>query len=149
LCTLARFPFDEIAGVELSERLARIAERNARKLRLDNVKIHVSDAGDFTALDRFTHIYMFNPFPRVVMEQVMTNLAASFGRSRRTVTMIYCHPVCHDVVMASGLFRKELEIAFPSSLRYHVYVHDVGQRPIEGAAAAQTGLFDTVSRYSH
>ena len=71
MCTLAQFPFEEVAGVELSEGLARIAEANGRKLGFKNFRVHTSDAADFTDFDRFTHVYMYNPFPPAVMAVAM------------------------------------------------------------------------------
>jgi 2-polyprenyl-3-methyl-5-hydroxy-6-metoxy-1,4-benzoquinol methylase len=60
MCTLAKFPFAEVAGVELSEPMAAIARANGRKLALKKFRVYVSDAGKFEDLDRFTHLYMFN-----------------------------------------------------------------------------------------
>jgi len=124
LCTLANFPFDEVAGVELSGSLARIAVANGRKLGLRTLAIHVSDAADFTDLDRFSHIYMFNPFPSSVMATVMTNLAASLRREPRRATVIYFFPVCHDVLIESDLFETVTEVDVNSSHPYHIYVHE-------------------------
>jgi tRNA1(Val) A37 N6-methylase TrmN6 len=122
MCTLARFPFEEVAGVELSEDLARIAEDNGRKLGL-SLRFYVADVVDFKEFDRFTHIYMFNPFPEAVTAQVMKNLRASLKRKPRKLTMIYFFPVCHDVIMQSGLFIKEMEIATKFTHPYFIYVH--------------------------
>ena len=105
VCTLADFPFREVAGVELSPNLARIAEENARKLAIDNVRIYVSDAVDFRDLDRFTHIYMFNPFPAAVIEAVMRNLEASLERAPRTATVIYFFPCVTTPSWLPGCFR--------------------------------------------
>jgi predicted RNA methylase len=127
VCTLARFPFDEILGCELSESLVRIAAANTRKLGLENVHFVVSDASKFTDLDRFTHVYMFNPFPALVMKEVMMNVAASLIRKPRWVTLIYLYPVCGDVVMGCGLFTRRAEIHFPSSHPFHVYHHEHGR----------------------
>ena len=134
-CTLARFPFDEIAGVELSAPLVRIAEANAEKLRLKNLTFFVSDAAEFEDLDRFTHIYMFNPFPASVMQDVTKNLARSLARAPRRLTLIYFFPVCHDVIMGSGLFRKDREIDVKFSHPYSIYVHDVDQPSAHAVAS--------------
>ncbi len=126
-CTLAGFPFEEILGIELSERLIRIAEANIRKLNFKNVHFVCLDAGRFTDLDRFTHIYMYNPFPRAVVLEVVQNLTASLARTPRALTLIYYLPACDDVIMDSGLFRKEREITFQFSQPFCVYVHDVAK----------------------
>jgi SAM-dependent methyltransferase len=134
-CTLAKFPFEEVAGVELSAPLVRIAEANARKLRLTNLSFYVSDAAEFEDLDRFTHIYMFNPFPASVMAEVTKNLADSLRRTPRKLTVIYFFPVCHDVIMNCGLFRKEMEIDVNFSHSYSIYVHDDERSSLQAVAS--------------
>lgn len=130
LCTFADFPFDEIAGVELSEALANAARVNAATLRF-RVTLFVCDATDFRDLDRFTHVYMFNPFPAAVMRHVVANLVDSVRRRPRPLTIIYFFPVCHDVIMASGLFASETAVDVQFTHPYHLYVHD-GQTPDVG-----------------
>jgi hypothetical protein len=46
-CTLAGFPFEEILGVKLSERLIRIAEANIRKLDLKKCAFCLPGCGSF------------------------------------------------------------------------------------------------------
>jgi SAM-dependent methyltransferase len=132
MCTLARFPFEEVAGVELCESLARIAEANGRKLGLTNFRVHVSDATEFKDFDRFTHIYMFNPFPAAVMTEVMNNLAASLSRKPRQLTVIYLFPVCHDVLVQSGLLRKQRELDVKFTHPYFIYAHGAPVEPVVG-----------------
>ena len=104
VCTLARFPFEEILGIELSQPLIDIAKANGRRLGLLNVHFVCMDAGQFRDFERFTYIYMFNPFPSAVMQEVMENLAASLASARRRLTLVYYYPVCDDVVMQLRAF---------------------------------------------
>ena len=123
MCTLATFPFEEVAGVELSDALVRVAKINAGKLRLRNLTFYASDAADFTDYDRFSHFYMFNPFPGEVMEAVMNNLVISLARKPRRITVIYRFPACDDVVMRSGLFKNRTNVQAGFVHPCHVYVH--------------------------
>jgi SAM-dependent methyltransferase len=120
LITLAKYPFSKITGIELSAKLIDIAERNLRKLRIDNVTIEFGDATGFTALDDYTYFYFFNPFPCPVMRKVIGNIMESVDRKPRKVTIIYLNPECHDVVIADTPFVKQQEFAHPF-LRYYVY----------------------------
>jgi ribosomal protein L11 methylase PrmA len=122
MCTMARFPFEEVAGVEVSDALVRVAKVNAAKLRLP-LTFYASDAADFTDYDRFSHLYMFNPFPAVVMEAVMNNLVISLARKPRRITVIYCFPACDDIVMQSGLFKNRTNVKSGFVHPCHVYVH--------------------------
>ena len=82
------------------------------------------DAGQFRDLDRFTYIYMFNPFPSAVMKGVMENLAASLAWAQRRLTLIYYYPVCDDVIMNSGLFSRRTQMNFPDQHPFFIYDHD-------------------------
>lgn len=124
--TLSRFPFVEILGVEISPELVRVAEANLTRLGLQNVHFLCADAIRFTDIDRFTYIYMFNPFPCAVVKQVLDNIAVSLARTARRLTLIYNNPVCHDTIMESGLFRMDKQYSFHDGINTisRVYMHD-------------------------
>ena len=129
ILTLAGFAFEEIVGLELSAHLIRIARDNVRRARVRRVSFVQGDAADFVDLDRFTHVYMYHPFPCAVVESVTRNLAGSLARRERELTVLYANPVCHRVLATSGLFRTASEgLRFhPRAHRrhtYNVYVHD-------------------------
>jgi 16S rRNA G966 N2-methylase RsmD len=107
--SMARRHFARVTGVEISPTLAQVAAENARRARLDNLDFITSDASEFTALDPYTHIYLYNPFPCAVMADVLQNLRASLSRRARPLTLIYRNPVCDAAIAASGLFRRERE----------------------------------------
>jgi SAM-dependent methyltransferase len=102
--TLSRTGFAEVIGVELSDTLVQVARRNAERLGRRNVRFIHADAGAFQEYDRVTHIFMYNPFSCDVMKQVMVNLRASLERAPRRVTIVYRKPLCHEVIIGSGLF---------------------------------------------
>lgn len=118
ILTFARFGFEEIAGVELSPELIRIAEANVRRAGVRGVTFVHADAAEFVDLDRFTHVYLYHPFPCGVVERVVANLGASLARRDRPLTVIYANPVCHHALAGSGLFRTTLE-----SVRFHPRAH--------------------------
>ena len=104
--TLRELPFEEIVGVEISPKLVSIANENATRLKLRNVRFVQCDAGAFTDLDRITHIYMYNPFPCEVVARVMKNIEASIESVDREITLIYRNPICDAVIRSSGLFER-------------------------------------------
>ena len=81
------------------------------------------DAGGYEGLDLFAHIYMFNPFPSTVMQEVLTNLGSSLARAPRDVTLVYGNPVWHETIMASGLFTLERQVPGRGISQYSVYTH--------------------------
>lgn len=131
--TLARFPFDEVIGVELSADLVRIARDNVARARRRNIRFVQCDAETFTDLDRVTHIYLYNPFPCPVLQGVVANVRTSLARRERTVTLIYKNPICADALVAApALFTKVHERKLGVHW-WHVYLHQPG-----GGASART-----------
>ena len=120
LITLARYPFAKIAGVEISPRLVEIARENLRKLGLGEVDMTVGDAADFRDLDDYNYFYFFSPFPSVVMQAVMKNIADSLARLPRKAVIIYFNPSFHDDVVAGAIFEKVREFHH-HDLGYFIY----------------------------
>jgi SAM-dependent methyltransferase len=128
LITLARFPFDQVIGVEISPALIDVAVENLRRARVEKARVINCDAAAFQELDRVTHIYMYHPFRGEVIDAVLSNVQASLARAARRLTLIYKNPVYHDAITHSGIFRlqRELHVGRPESPwgLYHLYVHD-------------------------
>jgi SAM-dependent methyltransferase len=119
LVTLAKFPFWKLGGVELSPELHAIAKKNMSRLQMKNVELFCRDAGEITDLDDYTYLYFFNPFPAVVMEEVMKNAIASLRSRPRKLTIIYYNPVCHDTILKTGVFAKTTE--YPGDYSGHPF----------------------------
>jgi protein-L-isoaspartate O-methyltransferase len=131
--TMARFPFSEVIGVELSKALVAIARANVERARVRNVRFVQADASEFTDLDRVTHLYMYNPFPCVVMRAVMANVRASLSRRDRELTMVYKNPECHDAIVEPPRVFEKVQETKAGVHWWFVYRHTA--RP--GGAAAE------------
>jgi SAM-dependent methyltransferase len=105
LITLAKYPFQSIAGLEISEKLLLTAKANLSKLRINDIQLFCSDASVFDLLDAYNYMYMFNPFPCNVMNNVINNISLSFSRIPRTITIVYKNPVCHDAILENSDFK--------------------------------------------
>jgi cyclopropane fatty-acyl-phospholipid synthase-like methyltransferase len=125
--TMARFAFASVVGVEISQQLVAIAQANVAKLKLGN-RVHFicSDASQFTDLDQFSYVYMFNPFPCSVMSGFLQNIAASLTRRPRLLRLIYAHPICHDLIVETQLFHLVKTFPFHNAAGYsfHIFEHD-------------------------
>ena len=126
LLTLAHFSFCRVDGIELSQGLVQIAHSNLIRMGVSNVRIFNGDAADFQDLDIYTYVYMYNPFPDVVMQRVARNLADSLARCPRQLRIIYKNPVCHDTLVGCG-FRKTNEFRY-DAWPFFVY-HAAGGNP--------------------
>jgi len=121
MITLAKYPFRRIDGIEICPRLIKIAQRNLGRLNCLRGTITHCDAAEYTGFDAYNCLYMFHPFPAVVMDGVLRNLQVSLERVPRKVTLIYKNPVCHDTVIAHGFRQvKQFEHTIPP---FRIYEH--------------------------
>ena len=111
LISLSKYPFSKIAGVEISHELVEIAKKNIKKLNIKNVEIECCDASQFKPLREYNYFYFFNPFPCVVMSEVMINIENSIINNPRKVIIIYLNPSCHGLIESRGFFVKTNEIS--------------------------------------
>ncbi|MGB7201854.1 MAG: methyltransferase domain-containing protein [Pyrinomonadaceae bacterium] len=124
LILMANYSFKRISGVELSSELTHIARRNIRRLgRQRRIEVICVNAANFTDLDHYNYVYMFNPFPCCVVNQVLTTCRASLVRVPRDLTIIYANPVCSDLILSSGLFNISGEFRFPNKSPIFTYFH--------------------------
>ncbi len=102
------FPFSEIHGVELSERLADIAEDNLSKLfpnEKERFHIYRENALEFDKLDDYNYIYMYNPFPPEIVGLFAEKLKESAKRCPRKLTVIYQNPQKGSTIENGDVFR--------------------------------------------
>jgi SAM-dependent methyltransferase len=121
IATMARFPFRRVDGVEISPSLVDAARKNLQKLKISHSKIFLADATEFTQLDDYTHVFMYNPFPAAVMEQVLKNFAHSLQRNQRPLRLLYSNPLHEDAVWASSVFKKSFRYAPYEGYQISVY----------------------------
>ena len=76
------------------------------KLKLQQCAAYHADAATFTDLDDYTYLFMFNPFPEVVLGQVLANLETSLRRKPRNVRLVYSNPLHEQIVLATETFEK-------------------------------------------
>jgi SAM-dependent methyltransferase len=134
MLTLARYPFARVDGVEISPKLAQIARANLERLGILNAAVFCSDATDFTNLDLYTYLYMYNPFPAQVMLLVLENITSSLKRRKRCATLIYKNPLCNALVLEAGFSKvREFEQTHVHYPPFYVYRADGSQwtEPIE------------------
>jgi hypothetical protein len=75
-----------------------------QKLNVLNAKIYNCDAALFNDIDRYNYFYFFNPFPVIVMKEVINNIKKSLIRIPRNITIIYFNPTCHEEIINDGIF---------------------------------------------
>ncbi len=102
MITLSKYGFARVDGVEISHRLAAIAEKHLARAKIANASVFCCDAADFEDYDPYTVLYMYHPFGDAVLREVLKNLAASLARRPRRLTLLYRNPIYHELIVQAG-----------------------------------------------
>jgi Histone methylation protein DOT1 len=99
----ARYSFERVIGLELSDRLNHIArsnlDRNSNRLRCANIQLITQDAVVYEPPPDITVAFFYNPFTGGVFDTVVHRLLAV---AERRLRIIYHNPVEHELLMRSG-----------------------------------------------
>jgi len=114
LLTACRFPFKSIIGVEYSEHLNETARRNVSCFpetdrKCESIQIVCADAATFPIPQGPLVIFLYNPFGRPVMQNVVDNLLVSFQGKPRRIIVLYFNAVFIDVWKNAG-FLHEIQV---------------------------------------
>jgi SAM-dependent methyltransferase len=109
LLLAAELPFRKVIGVEVSEELSGIAQRNvARWSRLAQPKAKIRlvhlDAAKFRWPRTPLLVFLYNPFACSLVAQMAENLAAVAASGSGLVDLLYVNPTCTDTLTSQGLF---------------------------------------------
>ena len=111
LLVASEFPFKRIVGIELSEQLHRTAEENVGRYKpasrqCETIDLRRMDVLDYSHTDEPLVLFLFDPFGREILQQVIDHLEASLATHPREVYVAYVYPQFEDVLQNSKLLRK-------------------------------------------
>jgi 16S rRNA A1518/A1519 N6-dimethyltransferase RsmA/KsgA/DIM1 with predicted DNA glycosylase/AP lyase activity len=98
---MLRFSFKKIAGIEISECIAKRAENNFRILRDNRCIIYNQNAITFPNYSEYNYFYMYNPFPCQIVTGVMHKINQQKGLKKERF-IIYNNPRCHQIICDNG-----------------------------------------------
>lgn len=106
------YPFRKIVGAEIVPELHAIAETNVAAYRSEQQKCFqietwLGDAREYVFPAGPLVVYLFNPFPEDILQEVLERLRASFVQQRREIVVAY-HNLVHEGVMRALPFLEEL-----------------------------------------
>ena len=109
LLLAAELPFRKVIGVEISEELSPIAQRNVARwshLAKPKSKIRVicEDAANFRWPRTPLLVYLYNPFACSLVAQMAERLAAAAATGSGLVDLLYVNPTCADTLTSQALF---------------------------------------------
>lgn len=124
----ARFPFGRVMGVEISEKLSRIAQENiaARRDQLEctDIELVTVDAAQFAVPDEMTFAYFYHPFGGETFKAVVDNIVQSLERRPRRLTIIYQTPVLEEYLLSTGRFRYARTVKYRRSDPHRMSVYE-------------------------
>ena len=126
LLVASEFPFARIVGIELSEQLHAIAERNVSiykpsTQRCAAIDLRCMDALDYDYGNEPLVLFLFDPFGREIMERVVANLEASLRSKPREAYIVYVYPQYEDLLQGSSVLQK-VKIGGPKWQPWSQYV---------------------------
>lgn len=107
----AGFGFGKVIGIEYCADLNRIAAENLKQhpqiaRRVQDIELVTADATQVALPGGPLVLYLFNPFSRAVMSQVVANVTASFREKPRRMVVIYFTPYDADLWAAAGFLKR-------------------------------------------
>jgi predicted RNA methylase len=113
LLLASAFPFRSITGVEWSQDLHEIAQRNIgtyKGVRSSNeVKSFCMDAGEFPIPSGKSVLYFFNPFGDEVMARVLDNARSSLEQSPRDIVLVYMNPRHREIFDRADFLKRTVD----------------------------------------
>ncbi len=121
LLLASEYPFCRILGVELLPELCAIARRNVAKCsgepqRRRTIEIICCDAREFALPNEPLVVFLFDPFPPVILRQVLAKIEQSLQQTPRPLWVAYQNPVSEQVLGECAVLRKSA-----GNLQYAIY----------------------------
>lgn len=103
LARLSRLKDSELVGIESERHLVDIAQSNFSRMGIkDRIKIIHDDAINYEDYKKHSLIFMYNPFPRVIMRGFLNKLLSE--KQGQAYLIVYVHPNAHDEIMQTDEF---------------------------------------------
>ena len=104
----SQYPFVRTVGVEIAPQLHRVAAENVARYtaarlqrgegRVAPMSILLEDAASYRFPSGPLVVYLYHPFCRPVLEQVLRNLESALAAEPREVAVIYINHELHDAL---------------------------------------------------
>jgi 16S rRNA G966 N2-methylase RsmD len=118
LLQASNFPFSSIVGVEFSEKLNAIAQRNIqiyreKKQQCFDIQSKCMDAAEFEFPAKNVVVFLFNPFHSEILGKVLNNLKHSASENHTQAIVIYYNPLIAEAFERDGLFARKIDLQMP------------------------------------
>ncbi len=124
LLLASELPFQRIIGVELLPELHAVAQENVhiyqQGAQQGRIELWCGDARQFPFPPEPLVVFLFDPFPEHILEQVMAALEQSVRECPRPLWVVYQNPISEHVLSNSGWLRR-----VKGNVQYAVYVSEL------------------------
>ena len=134
LCFLYENGYEKLGGIEYTPEIYDIGKSNMNRLytaergsgRAKEIEFLLGNAMELNEiLDDYDLFFFFNPFAYWVFENVFNHIISSIRRKKRKINIVYAEPMCHKLIINSGLFRKTGRYGHElSGITYDTYVYE-------------------------
>jgi len=110
LLLASEFGFRRIVGVELLPELHRVAQANLGRFQGGvhgrRIELWCGDARQFCIPEEPLVVFLFDPFPEHILEQVMLRLEQSWRKFPRKLFVVYQNPISEHVLSGAVWLRR-------------------------------------------
>jgi SAM-dependent methyltransferase len=140
LLLATEFPFRCIIGVELLPELHAIAHQNVGKYQQGSqrsrVELFCGDARQFCFPPEALVVFLFDPFPEHVLQEVIDNLEQSLSEQPRPALVVYLNPISEHVLSNTDWLQR-----LRGNIQYAVY-YAKDWKEIENARLESGAVFE-------
>lgn len=97
-----KYKFSQIDGLEYSEKLCKIAQKNLEIINDSRLNLINQDAREFGNYENYNYYFFNNPFSAEIMQNVVKKIIASFQSNPRKIVVIYQFPFSKSVFVENG-----------------------------------------------
>jgi 16S rRNA G966 N2-methylase RsmD len=98
--------FKKVSGIDFSEKFCKEAEKNLQQLKAKGFdfqsQIINSNAKATIIPTDADCIFLFNPFDKIIMTEVVRNIMQSYTLKKRTIYICYVNPLHKDIFIKQG-----------------------------------------------
>lgn len=99
-------PFAKISGIEIKDDYAAAGKKNMERLKAEKCIVYNQNAADFSSYGDYNFFYMFNPFPKEIMDKVIVLIEEAIKDQQKECIIIYLNPCYDESILRSGNFVK-------------------------------------------
>ena len=114
-----KYPFDKIAGLEISKELVNISKKNLKNENQDRIMHFISDAKDFKNFDLFNIYYCYNPCSEEIFYHIIKNIVDTATSKK---LFIYNNPKCENILLQNRFKEiKSFESQFGHGIKLYSF----------------------------